>query len=405
MDVIEKFLNEVSWKFDKGYPDITNEQDILMLERLLKEYNVILNEAPSQDILDGIEILKQEFNLADEDFVAKTGKTYKVLVPSKERKEYSQKISQLDDFELKGDNKISFKNNATFEIKPKDSSESYNIKPQNVGVKGDYEYSISELIGDVEQGINKATNLTDLQKKYLIQYLNNDVNLTPEETAEITSDTNFINQVTKNFAEISGAIWYVEEKLDGGGLIEFPMRGNEPLVDSYVIKPNGSRTRISSKAKAGGNIVKPEGLLQATDALGYEFKDSDKEFIMKTINNNSVIPVNLILSKYGDDNVKQMASQLKQVLETDPKLKTPENRQLQYNLEKELIRQINNQFDFSYIFNDLLNVVYVKTATSKKTAIPQYFLVDPGAYKVKLNSKNTSNPSRSLERIGWLMKG
>ena len=35
MDVIEKFLNEVSWKFDKGYPDITNEQDILMLEKLL----------------------------------------------------------------------------------------------------------------------------------------------------------------------------------------------------------------------------------------------------------------------------------------------------------------------------------------------------------------------------------
>ena len=43
MDVIEKFLNEVSWKFDKGYPDITNEQDILMLERLLKEIGVEFN--------------------------------------------------------------------------------------------------------------------------------------------------------------------------------------------------------------------------------------------------------------------------------------------------------------------------------------------------------------------------
>ena len=46
MDVIEKFLNEVSWKFDKGYPDITNEQDILLLERLLNENGVeiFLNE-------------------------------------------------------------------------------------------------------------------------------------------------------------------------------------------------------------------------------------------------------------------------------------------------------------------------------------------------------------------------
>ena len=42
MDVIEKFLHEVSWKFDKGYPDITNEQDILMLERLLKEIGIEL---------------------------------------------------------------------------------------------------------------------------------------------------------------------------------------------------------------------------------------------------------------------------------------------------------------------------------------------------------------------------
>ena len=40
MDVIEKFLKEVSWKFDKGYPDITNEQDILMLEYLLEKIGI-----------------------------------------------------------------------------------------------------------------------------------------------------------------------------------------------------------------------------------------------------------------------------------------------------------------------------------------------------------------------------
>ena len=38
MDVIEKFLNEVSWKFDKGYPDITNEQDMKMLNELAQSY-------------------------------------------------------------------------------------------------------------------------------------------------------------------------------------------------------------------------------------------------------------------------------------------------------------------------------------------------------------------------------
>ena len=62
MDVIEKFLNEVSWKFDKGYPDITNEQDILMLERLLEENGIKINlDEIGEDrgeIVDDIEDLR-----------------------------------------------------------------------------------------------------------------------------------------------------------------------------------------------------------------------------------------------------------------------------------------------------------------------------------------------------------
>ena len=37
MDDITKFLNSISYKFPKGYPDIKNEQDILMLENILCE--------------------------------------------------------------------------------------------------------------------------------------------------------------------------------------------------------------------------------------------------------------------------------------------------------------------------------------------------------------------------------
>lgn len=41
MDVFDKFFRKFSYKFDKGYPDMKNEQDILLLESLLKN---ILNE-------------------------------------------------------------------------------------------------------------------------------------------------------------------------------------------------------------------------------------------------------------------------------------------------------------------------------------------------------------------------
>ena len=44
MDILEKFLRKVSYKFPKGYPDINDAQDMLMLEGMLKEMGIELNE-------------------------------------------------------------------------------------------------------------------------------------------------------------------------------------------------------------------------------------------------------------------------------------------------------------------------------------------------------------------------
>ena len=35
MDVLEQFLNSIAYKFPKGYPDLKNRQDYLLLEREL----------------------------------------------------------------------------------------------------------------------------------------------------------------------------------------------------------------------------------------------------------------------------------------------------------------------------------------------------------------------------------
>lgn len=47
MNIFEKFLNSIAYKFPKGYPDMSNEQDISLLESLVNEMlgeNVNLNE-------------------------------------------------------------------------------------------------------------------------------------------------------------------------------------------------------------------------------------------------------------------------------------------------------------------------------------------------------------------------
>ena len=42
MEALDLFFKKFSYKFDKGYPDMNNEQDILLLENILKELGINL---------------------------------------------------------------------------------------------------------------------------------------------------------------------------------------------------------------------------------------------------------------------------------------------------------------------------------------------------------------------------
>lgn len=44
MDILEQFIHSIAYKFPKGYPDIKNNQDILILERELFKHNIDLRE-------------------------------------------------------------------------------------------------------------------------------------------------------------------------------------------------------------------------------------------------------------------------------------------------------------------------------------------------------------------------
>jgi hypothetical protein len=44
MDILEQFLYSIAYKFPKGYPDLKNKQDMLLLERELFKYNIDLRE-------------------------------------------------------------------------------------------------------------------------------------------------------------------------------------------------------------------------------------------------------------------------------------------------------------------------------------------------------------------------
>jgi hypothetical protein len=52
MEALEKFLRQNSYKFDKGYPDMNNPKDVLLLESLLEKHDIKINlfKGPNKSI-------------------------------------------------------------------------------------------------------------------------------------------------------------------------------------------------------------------------------------------------------------------------------------------------------------------------------------------------------------------
>ena len=62
MDVLDLFFKKYSYKFDKGYPNMNNENDVLLLESILKNLDINLKEAfqDSSNLPEDISNLKQQ---------------------------------------------------------------------------------------------------------------------------------------------------------------------------------------------------------------------------------------------------------------------------------------------------------------------------------------------------------
>lgn len=61
MDIFDKFFKKFAYKFDKGYPDLNNSQDVLLLESLLEKLGteVELQEDKIQNKANSIQAVKQ----------------------------------------------------------------------------------------------------------------------------------------------------------------------------------------------------------------------------------------------------------------------------------------------------------------------------------------------------------
>ena len=102
MDVLDKFFKKFSYKFPKGYPDINDEQDMLMLEGILGEMGIDLKEASAKKPYEYLNAeakkvadeIKKQLNLSNEEIKADT-KNRIIIFTDRLRKDVFKALEEL----------------------------------------------------------------------------------------------------------------------------------------------------------------------------------------------------------------------------------------------------------------------------------------------------------------------
>jgi hypothetical protein len=360
-----------------------------LLELQKREYDILTPDAKkvAQDLIKKLGITQDQI---------KPASSTNIVIYDDNRKDLVAKTSKLYG-PANDENSGNFKVGKTsINFKPfKKSGEYYELKPQSLGVTLDKYIPIDQLKKELVKGIKNHPVLDDTQKAYVTALVTGKGRLTPEQKQEIKDNTGFTNEVLKNLGEPLGAIMYADEI--GATEVFFPKAGNYPLVD-YLLKTPKGEVQVSAKtAKGQGNIIKAPDVNNIIKQRKGKIDPSKQEILdILTTSSGKTGSLNLI-PKFGDAALKK---RLKQFLKDNPDF---DKKGSKYNsleriaLEREMIKQINQQYQFDDEFNKYVTVRYVKYNADPNTLKGDIHVVNN--FDVEMASKNSKN--HDGERIGF----
>lgn len=323
---------------------------------------------------------------------------------------------------------------------------SVKLKPQDFkAMKVEREWKVAELAKTLIGEVEERTDLEGGLKSYIIELTKY---WSKQPGASKTSVKKYykpgmkgINEIQKDYGEMLGAMACIKYNLikppytlTASAKMLFPLRGNEPIVDYYII--NGSTTyNISAKTTSSAtNTLKPADAIMLLEKRGLDRKWKKKVVykIFQMISEYSVVefPFQAINDVHGkkvlSDKAISEAGQLRKtdfqstdipaglstlinVIDMPSEMKkSPTVGQVWYYTEKYIINTINNKYskDLSDIFSEATSglVIYVKYGIT--TGKPEgEFKVDVEeqqkknvARTIKLRSKNSTN--RAADKVG-----
>ena len=408
MNLIDKAILEWSYRTKKGYPDLNNEEDLRVFEsmfgfdptitELVKlDYEVLTDRAKeiAQDLIKLLGIEKGQILPA-----SKTS----IVIYDEDRPTLFTKIQDSGQYgnATKARTGHFKKDGITIILKPtgEKSGEFFELKPQQLGITLDKKITLNQLQDELVRGVKNHNILTPIQKEVLIFAVTGQGAISDNDKSQLPKG--FFNEVNKNFGEPHGALLF--GKASGCDSVEFPAAGNYRLLD-YILYKGDERIQVSAKSGSSiGNTVKYIDVLKLADLAKGEVPDKIRKFT-EIINRYSVYEGAFeAIDAFGSNDLKERVKAYKEQYPQYPRLgRAPEDEQSHRDriaIEKDFVKELNNdaEFNFNEIFNNYVEVKYVKYYLDTNSLEGVTSVIDNGNFHVTHLSKNS--PNHDSDKLG-----
>lgn len=410
MNLIDRVILEWSYKTKKGYPDFNTEEDLRIFEsmfgfdptvtELVKlDYDVLTPRAQeiAQELIDLLKLDKEQVIPASKSTIVIYDVNREILFDKIQDSGQFGKATKVRTGNWK-------KDGVTIIVKPTGakSGEFFELKPQQLGLTLDKKIPLTQLRDELVKGVKNNSILTDVQKRALIYALTDTEALSDNEREQLANENGFFNEVNKNFGEPHGALLFGLEI--GADSAEFPEAGNYPLID-YILYRGDERIQVSAKAdKTMGNTVKYNDVVRLVDLANGEVPSKIREFTNIISNNKVVTGAFEAIDKFGSSELKKAVEEYKEKYPEYPNIGSrPEDREAHADriaIEKAFVKDLNvdPEFNFNELFNNFVEVKYVKYFLDSKELKGKTTLIDAGNFNVRHHTKNS--PGHDSDKLG-----
>jgi hypothetical protein len=318
------------------------------------------------------------------------------------------------------------------------------LKPQDFSFFTREGWGAKELAEELISEVEERADLEPDLKNYLIaitKYWAKIGRVTTSDLNALPVPAKGIAEINKDYGEMLGAIACIKHKilqpnvrLTNGAKLNFPLRGNEPLVDYYVIDGK-KKYSISAKSGTTTNTLKPGDVKKLLEAKG-EWSSWARKSIGKMVDCivststfqfpfqfiNTMYPGTLSkealkiasgwtirdVAKKNYDQV-QFAKLIKLIdVPNKSVTKLPTVGELFYYTEKCIIEGANNKPAYNptdmFVQATASNVMYVKYLISAGKPQGDFEIMIPDANKVseqkKIKWRSKNSTARAADKLG-----